>query len=81
VETVVAPNIDVIKRGILLRYVTKLGSKSGGVSVVRNLTQSSTLLIITTRITDTLQMVFTNPITTIHLNMIINRPLMNSMAI
>jgi hypothetical protein len=36
-ETVVAPNIDVIKRGVLIRSTTKLGSKSGGVLTIRNL--------------------------------------------
>jgi hypothetical protein len=43
VETVVAPNIDVIKKGILIRYVAKLGSGLGGVSTKKNLNQSLTL--------------------------------------
>jgi hypothetical protein len=33
VETVVAPNIDVVRRGVLIRSATKLGSGSSGVSV------------------------------------------------
>jgi len=31
----VAPNIDVVKRGVLIGYVTKLGSGLGGVSPIR----------------------------------------------
>jgi hypothetical protein len=42
VEIVVAPNMDVVKRGILIRSTTKLSSGLGGVST-RNLSQSSTL--------------------------------------
>jgi hypothetical protein len=37
VETVVVPNIDVIKRGVLIGFATKLGSGSGGVLIIRNL--------------------------------------------
>jgi hypothetical protein len=65
---VVAPNIDVVRRGILIGFVTKLGSRSCGVSVVRNLNQSSALPTITTRVVGTLQMVFTNLMTTTHVN-------------
>jgi hypothetical protein len=36
-EMVVAPNIDVIRRGILIRSTTKLGNESGGVLAGRNL--------------------------------------------
>ncbi len=45
-ETIVAPNIDVVKRGVLIGYTTKLGSRLGGVLVVNNLSQNLTLLII-----------------------------------
>jgi hypothetical protein len=34
---VVAPNIHVVKRGILIGSIAKLGNKLGGVSIVRNL--------------------------------------------
>jgi len=37
VETVVASNIDVVKRGILIGSAAKLGSGSGGVLARRNL--------------------------------------------
>ncbi len=49
VEIVVTPNIDVVRMGILIRSTTKLGNESGGVSIVRNLNQSSTLPIVTTK--------------------------------
>ncbi len=75
------PNINVIKREVLIGSIAKLGSGSSGVLVVRNLSQSSTLLAATTRVVGILQMVFINPITTIHVNKIADRPLMNSMAI
>jgi hypothetical protein len=31
------PSIDVVRRGVLIRFATKLGSIPNGVSVVRNL--------------------------------------------
>jgi hypothetical protein len=80
VEIVIAPNIDVVKMGILIGSATKLGNGSNGVSIVRSLNQSSTLPIATTGIVRKPQMVFTNPISTTHVNMIINWPLMSSMA-
>jgi len=43
VETVVAPSIDVVRRGILIESTTKLGSESCGVLAGRNLRQSSRL--------------------------------------
>jgi hypothetical protein len=48
VETIVTPNIDVVKRGVLIGSVAKLGIGLGGVSVIRNLSQSSALPIATT---------------------------------
>jgi hypothetical protein len=47
VETVVAPIMDVVRRGVLIRSTTKLGSGSCGISTKRNLSWSSTLLTIT----------------------------------
>jgi hypothetical protein len=67
-EMVVAPNMDFVKKGVIIRSTTKLGSRSNGILAKRNLSQSSTLPIATTRIVKTLQMVFTNPIITIHVN-------------
>ncbi len=40
-------NIDVVRRGVLIGSTTKLGNKSGGVLIGRNLSQSSTLLATT----------------------------------
>jgi hypothetical protein len=72
--------MDVVKRRVLIGSATKLGSKSGGVSARRNLSQNSTLPTTTTRVVTTLQMVFTNPITTTHVKRTVDRPLMSSMA-
>jgi hypothetical protein len=60
VEKIVAPNIDVVKRGILIKSTTKLGSGSSGVSIIRNLSQSLALPTTTTGVVGILQMVFTN---------------------
>jgi len=65
---VVAPNINVVRRGVLIGFITKLGSRLGGVSVVKNLNQNLTLLITITRVVGIPQMMFTNSITTIHVN-------------
>jgi hypothetical protein len=53
VEMVIAPNIDVVKRGVLIRSVAKLGSELGGVSVRKNLSRSLALPITTTRVVGT----------------------------
>jgi hypothetical protein len=37
VETIVAFNIDVVRRGVLIGFATKLGSGSGGILIGRNL--------------------------------------------
>jgi hypothetical protein len=65
-ETVVSPNINVVKRGVLIGSVTKFGSRSNGISTIKNLSQSLTLLKAITRIVGILQMVFINSITTTH---------------
>ncbi len=81
VEIVVAPNMDVVRRGTLIQYVTKLGSGSDGIWVRRNLSQSLALPITTIGVIGTPHMVFTNMIMTIDVNMTTYRPLMSSMAI
>ncbi len=80
-ETVVAHSMDVVKKGILIGFVTNLGSGLGGVLIGRNLSWSLALPIITTKVVGTLQMVFTNPVLTTHVNKTTDRPSMNSMAI
>jgi hypothetical protein len=69
VETVVAPNTNVVKGGVLIRFATNLGNGSSGVSARRNLSQSLALPIATTRVVGTPQMVFTDSIMTTHVNM------------
>jgi len=81
VETVIVPNIDGVKRGVLIGSTSKLGSRSSGVSVVMNLSRSWALSTITTGVVGILQMVFTHPIMTTHVNRTIDRPLMNSMVV
>ncbi len=80
-EIVVEPNIEVVIRGILIRFATKLGSGLGGILVGRNLSQSSTLPTTITRVIGIPEMVFINSITTTHGNMIVNWPLMSSMVV
>ncbi len=81
VEMVIAPNIIVVKRGVQIKSITKLGSGSSGISTVRNLNRCSTLLVATTRVVGIRQMSFTNLITIIHVNMTIDQPLISSMAV
>ncbi len=77
---VVAPTMDVIKRGVLITFATKLGSGLGGILAGRKLNENSTLLT-TTRVVGTLHMVFTNLIMIIHVNRITYQSLMSSMVI
>jgi len=81
VETVIVPNIDVVKRGISIGFAPKLGSGSGEISTRRNLSRNSTLLTSSTKVVCIPQMVLTNLITTIHGNMTFDRSLMNSMVV
>ncbi len=80
-ETIVAPNMDVDRRGVLIGFAIKLGNGLGGIPARRNSSQSLTLLIAITRVVGTSEMVFTNSIMTIHVNRTIDQPLMSSMAI
>jgi hypothetical protein len=77
---VVTPTMDVIRRGVLIGSIAKLDSGSSGVLTGRKLSGSTTLPATTTRVVGTFQMVFTNPIMTIHVNKIANQPSMSSMA-
>jgi len=80
VKIVVTLNIDFVRKGILIGSVAKLGSGSGGVSTIRNLSQSSALPMTIIEVVSILQMVFTTLIMTTHVNMTAYQPLMNSMA-
>ncbi len=68
VEMIVAPTMNVVRRGILITSITKLGSGSDKISAGRKLNGSSTLPTITARVVGTPQMVFTNLIMTTHVN-------------
>jgi hypothetical protein len=80
VETIVAPTMDVVRRGILIGSATKLGSGLGGVLAGRKLNGSLALPITTTGVVRTHQLVFANPIMITHVNRIIDQPLMSSMV-
>jgi ABC-type transporter Mla subunit MlaD len=72
VEIVVMPNMEVVKRGILIGSVVKLGNGSSGISIRRNLNRSSTLPTTTTRVVGTPWMVFINLIMISHVNRIVD---------
>jgi hypothetical protein len=72
--------MDVVRRGVLIRSIAKLGRGLCGVSIEKKLNGNTTLPTTTTRVVGTLQMVFTNPIMIIHVNRIVDRLAMNSMA-
>jgi hypothetical protein len=78
---IVVPTMDVVKRGVVIGSIAKLGSGLSGLSIGRKLSGSSALPIAITRVVGTPHMVFTNQIMTTHVNRIANQPLMSSMAI
>ncbi len=80
-EMVVAPNIYVVTRRVLIGSTTKLGNKLSGILAKTNLNRNTTLPIITIGVVATPQMVFTNPIMIIHVNRNLSRPLMSSMVV
>jgi hypothetical protein len=81
VETIIAPNIYVVRRGVLIGSVAKLGNELGGVSTKRNLNWNTKLPTTTIGIVGTPQMVFTNLIMTTHVNRNLGWPPMNSMVV
>jgi hypothetical protein len=50
---IVAPTMDVVRRGVLIRSATKLGNGSHGVSERKELNGNSTLPIVTIRVVGT----------------------------
>jgi hypothetical protein len=68
VELIVAPNTNVVRGGVLIGSVANLGCGTSGISIERNLNRSSGLLTTPIGVVGTLQMVFTYPIMTIHVN-------------
>ncbi len=53
VETIVAPTMDVVRKGTLIRFTAKLGNGSSGVPAGRKLSGSLALPTATTRIVGT----------------------------
>jgi hypothetical protein len=80
VETIVAPNTNFVRGGVLIGSIVNLGHGSRRVSTRRNLNRSLGLLT-TIRVVGTPQMVFTNPIMIIRVNMIIYQPPMSSIVV
>jgi hypothetical protein len=81
VEMVIMPNMNVVKKGLVIEFVTNLGRGLGGVSTRKNLNRSSRLPASNTKVVGTPHMVFTNPIMTIHVNKTVDQLLMSSIAI
>ncbi len=73
VETVIAPNMDVVKKGMVIGFVLNVSRGLNGFLAGRNLSRSSRLPTINIGVVGTPQMVFTNPIMTIH-DKTINQP-------
>jgi hypothetical protein len=73
--------MNVTKRGIIIGYAINLNYGSNGFSMKRNLNRSSRLPMANTRVVGTPQMVFTNPIMTIHVHKTTNRPHMSSIVV
>jgi len=79
-ETVIAPTMDVIRRGVVIGSIINVSRGSSEFLVGVNLSKSSKLLIVNTGVGGTQQMVFTNPIMIIHVHKTTNQPLMSSIA-
>jgi hypothetical protein len=79
-ETIVAPNTDVVRKGMVIRYAINVSHGSSEFSTGGNLNKSSKLPIVSIGVFGTPQMVFTNPIMTIHVHKTTSRPSMNSIA-
>jgi hypothetical protein len=62
--------MDVVKRGVLIGSIAKLGNGLNGVLTRKKLSGNMTLPITTIGVVGTFQMVFTNPIMTTHVNRI-----------
>jgi len=80
-ELVLVPDIDVVRRGVLIGFVKILGSRLSGVPIGRNPSRNSTLPTTTTRVVGIPQMVLTNLLMATHGNKTIDRPLINSMIV
>ncbi len=75
------PNMNVVRRGVVIRFTTNLDHGLGRFSMGRNFNENSRLPIIIIGIVGTPQMVFTSPIMIIHVNKTTYQPLMSSMIV
>jgi hypothetical protein len=71
-KMVVVPNMNVVRKGIVIESVINLGCGLGGFLAKRNLSRSLKLPTANTRVVETPHMVFTNPIMTTHIHKTIN---------
>jgi hypothetical protein len=78
VDMVVTPNMNVAKRRVVIRYVINLGLGLDEFSTGRSLSKSLGLPTTNTRVVGTPQVVFFNPIMTIHVYKTTNQPFMSS---
>jgi hypothetical protein len=79
---VVVPNMNVVRRGVVIDSTTNIGCGSGRFSVGRNLSRSSALPVTNIGVVVTPQMVFTNlGIMTTRVNKTSNQPPMFSIVI
>jgi hypothetical protein len=75
---VVVTNMNVVRKGVIIEPLINLGYGSDIFSTRRNLNRSLGLPTVNNGVTMTPQMVFTNPIMTIHVHKTTDRPLVNS---
>jgi hypothetical protein len=73
--------VYVVRRGVVIGFITKWGNGSNGVLTRRKLSGSLTLPTTTTGVVGTPQMMFTDPIMTTHVNTIADWPPMSSTVI
>jgi hypothetical protein len=70
--------MNVVRRGVVIGSTTNVSHGLNGLSTKGNLSKSSRLPTISIGVVGTPQMVFTNPIMTIHVHKTTNRPSMSS---
>jgi hypothetical protein len=80
VDTIVAPNTNVTKRRVIITFAVNLGRGLGGFLMERSLSRSLRLPTMNTRIVETPNTVFTNPIMTTHVHKTIDQPTMSSIV-
>jgi hypothetical protein len=81
VDTIVVPDVNVGKRGVVTEFIINLGHGSSGFLVRRNLSRTLGLPMANIGVIRTPQMVFINRIMIIHVHKTIDRPPMSSIAI